>query len=55
MLRAYRAFARKTESGDFEHTAALYVMGRKGELKQLIGYGRPDEEIVAALRKAVQK
>ncbi len=54
MLRAYRAYARKTESGDFEHTAALYVMGRHGELVQLVGYNRPDEEIVAALRKAVQ-
>ncbi len=53
MLRTYRAFARKTESGDFEHTAALYVMGRKGELVQLIAYDRPDAEILAALRKAV--
>ncbi|MFO1169551.1 MAG: SCO family protein [Hyphomicrobiaceae bacterium] len=53
MLRAYRAFARKTETGDFEHTAALYVMGRKGELVQLLGYDRPDAEIVVALRKAV--
>lgn len=53
MLRLYHVYARKTETGDFEHTAALYLMGRDGTLRQLLEYDGSDEEAVAALRKAI--
>ncbi|MEZ5925383.1 MAG: SCO family protein [Hyphomicrobiaceae bacterium] len=53
MLRTYRAYARKTEAGDVEHTAALYLIDETGALRRLISYNRPDDEIVAALRELI--
>lgn len=53
MLKTFRAFARKTSTGDFEHTAAVYLLDGDGALLQLIDYAQPDETILAALRGAL--
>jgi protein SCO1/2 len=53
MLRRYRVYARKTETGDFEHTAALYLMGRDGKLVQILRDTGGDGAAVAALRRAI--
>lgn len=53
MLRTFRAFARKTETGDFEHTAAVYLIGADGALLRLIEMTQSDETVIAALREAL--
>jgi protein SCO1/2 len=55
MLRTYRAYARRTETGDFEHTAAVYLLDSQGALSNLIAFNRPDEEFMAALEKLVAR
>jgi protein SCO1/2 len=53
MLKTYRAYARKTETGDFEHTAAVYLLDGNGTLASLIGNNRPDEAAIATLEEAL--
>jgi protein SCO1/2 len=53
MLQAFRAFARQTGTGAFEHTAAVYLFDGEGVLLRLVDYTRPDEVNVAALKEAL--
>jgi protein SCO1/2 len=55
--KAYKAFARKvpTSNGDYtmEHTATIYLMGRKGEFLGTFDVTRPPAEAAADLLKRV--
>lgn len=53
MLKTFRAFARKTETGDFEHTAAVYLIGGDGRLLSLIEATQSDDIAISALQKAL--
>ncbi len=54
MLKTFRAFARKTETGDFEHTAAVYLFDEDGRLIRLIEMTQPDDVAIAALKGALE-
>ena len=57
MLAAYRVYARQSEAkgGDYvmDHTAAIYLMDRAGDLKTLIGYGEKSEPSLAKLKELI--
>jgi protein SCO1 len=57
MLRAYRVYARKgeTKNGgyDMDHTAAIYLMDRRGDLKTVIGYGEKSDQSLVKLKDLI--
>lgn len=55
MLKTFRAFARKTETGDFEHTAAVYLIDERGHLLRLIEMAQSDDVAIAALKDALTR
>ena len=54
MLRTFRAYARKTETGDFEHTAAVYLIDGSGRLLRLIEMNATDQAAIAALQEVLK-
>ncbi len=57
MLRAYRVYAHKGEvkgsDYDMDHTAAIYLMDRAGDLKTVIGYGEKTAPSLAKLKDLI--
>jgi protein SCO1 len=57
MLKSYRVYARKGEvkDGDYpmDHSAAIYLMDRTGELKTVIGYSEKPDVALAKLRDLI--
>ncbi len=57
MLRAYRVYAQKGEvkNGDYnmDHSSAIYLMDRTGELKTVIGQGESADASLARLKELI--